>query len=398
MFNLLNECSDFELLKANLSMEQLCSIETILNDCGECPEPGANEAFYNLVVDWFTGNIDAEKLIEGILSVDNSNDSILDMFESVEIKNNSRLSDEDADFCMRQQALYEKVHAHYTEMYTRLRALQQFDAEFYEAVSEDNVYPSGSNNKIYRNEFFTIGEEDFKELIINVHNIFIKQINCFFRDKYKITVEDKSAITYLGVKKPKKPELPDGYFRATAEVKAAYKTKLEEHKAAYKQYVANITSIKLHYDCVVDDIFLLLGAFTFEEQAEKEIKDSVFNAIKRSYEIRSRKIAFNILPSNKNYNEYEVSLDRDNYKSLLRALTYFDSAKRHVEIYNGWVDKFIASKKKENDGIYETHSTDGSKVISFRYYKNGKFEVEFTNHKTALEFANEFLGHREGAA
>jgi len=393
MLNLLNECGDFELLKANLSTEQLCFIEEILNNFGECPEPDACESIYSLVMDWFIGNIDAEKLIEGILRVDNTNVSLLDKFELVKIQNNSRLSDEDADFCMKQQALYEKVHAHYLEMYVRLQALQQFDEGFYESVSVDNAYYSGRyKHKIYEKEFFKFDEDDFLKLIIKVHDIFVKQINRYFRDKYRISIEDKSAETYLGIKKPKEPEPHYRYSRMTEEEKLAFKAKMQEYHADYKQYVENITGSKLHYDCVVDDIFMLLGAFTFAEQAEKEIKDGAFNTAKRSYEVRSRKIAFGILSSYKSYDTYEVSLNSEDYRSLLRALSYFDSDKEHIKIYDNWTNRFVDYKKSERDGIYDTHSANGTKVTNFKFYKNGKFEVEFINHRTALEFAREFLG------
>lgn len=401
MLNLLNDCCDFELLKANLSTEQLCSIEEILNNCGDSTSAETDEGLYGLVMDWFIGNIEAEKLIEGVLSIDNFNDSILDMFESVEIKNNSRLSDEDAEFCMKQQALYEKVKAHYAEMHSRLQALNQFDGGFYKDVSDDNAYHSGSYEyKIYEKEFFKFGEDDFLKLIIMVHNIFLKQINRYFRDKYRITIEDKEAVIYLGLKKPKEPEPPYHFYKATEEEKAAYKAKKQSYELEYKQYVQNITSATLHYDCVVDDIFMLLGAFTFAEQAEQEIKDGAFNAGRRSVEVRSRKIVFDILSSYKCriMDRYEISLDGQDYKSLLRALSYFDSDKRNVAIYDSWLGKFVNYKKYESDGIYGTHSANGSKVINFKYYKNGKFEVEFVNHKTALEFAHEFLGYKEEAA
>ena len=87
---------------------------------------------------------------------------------------------------------------------------------------------------------------------------------------------------FLGLKKPKAPELPYRYFTCSEEEKTAYRAKAESYQKACEQYVENATDPNLHYDCIVDDIFLLLGAFTFEEQVEKEIKNNVLSVMTKS--------------------------------------------------------------------------------------------------------------------
>lgn len=53
---------------------------------------------------------------------------------------------------------------------------------------------------------------------------------------------------------------------------------------------------------------------------------------------------------------------------------------------DGWYCSFIYYNKKEIDGIYGLHSAYGNKVESFKFYKNGKWEVKFISEEEAQKF------------
>ena len=74
----------------------------------------------------------------------------------------------------------------------------------------------------------------------------------------------------------------------------------------------------------------------------------------------------------------------------MRALSFFDSDEKAKKIYGGWLSEFIFYYKKEKDGVYGLHSAYGKKVQSFKFYKNGKWEINFISQEDAEKFFNEY--------
>lgn len=290
-------------------------------------------------------------------------------------------------------------------MYEKIQEIKQLDINFYKSVSADNEDGLRGSDKKYHKEFIKFDDADFIKLMLEVHTIFIKHINRYFREKYRVTIEDKSPDTYLALNEPQKPNRYC-YSRDIESWKEEFNAENDKYLEKLNQYNECIINSTLNFDCIVDDIFITLDGFTFEERVEKEIKEDVQLAVTRygngepKYLLKSKKISFDILRSHKCriFQRYEVSLDDEKYRALLRALTFFDSDKNNISIYNGWSHKFISYSKTENDGIYDTHYAGDNKVMNFKFYKNGKFEVEFKNYNTAVEFAREFLGYKEEQA
>lgn len=74
----------------------------------------------------------------------------------------------------------------------------------------------------------------------------------------------------------------------------------------------------------------------------------------------------------------------------MRALSFFDSDEKEKKIYGGWLSEFVFYYKKEKDGVYGLHSAYGKKVQSFKFYKNGKWEINFISQEDAEKFFNEY--------
>lgn len=333
-------------------------------------------------------------------------DGLLEKFDEIEIKNDTRLVETDRLYCEREHNLYIKVLYHFRSMYEELRAIQQKENVFYESVSVENGYNSyGQKYPTYRHRFVEINKEEFKKIIEHAHNKFIGQINSYFRNKYEVTIEEKKYDSYTHFEKPQDPSDRGfwSYNKLSDEETERLRQEQENYKKSYDLYLDDIISTELHYNSVVDDIFLSLGGFSFDEKVEKEIKDDAINAVTNSgrktlnYSLKNSKISFDLLHSHKCsiMGRYEVSLDGAGYKAVLRALTYFDSDRTNTSIYINWCNKFVNYKKYEEDGIYDTHETNTTKVTHFKYYKNGKFEVTFDTHSSALQFSREYLGYND---
>lgn len=160
---------------------------------------------------------------------------------------------------------------------------------------------------------------------------------------------------------------------------------------------------KLDYHVVIDDIFLYLDGFDFKEKLHQEIKQEVEKAMKnRNYKITNAKISFTGLTfAGQDYKKrYEILLGLEQYKSVLRVLTYYDSEQQEKNIYPDWEKRFFTNNSlytSEKTGIFDEHEVGGSKVTKFKYFKNGRWDVTFKNSTYAREFATEYLQDRKAA-
>ena len=95
------------------------------------------------------------------------------------------------------------------------------------------------------------------------------------------------------------------------------------------------------------------------KKVEQEIKtDAKAGVTYAKYKLQSKKLSIQNLLCSKTdlWGEYEICLDSEKYKALLRALTFFDSSKEQVSIYDGWLERFVSfsySGKKEKEGIFD---------------------------------------------
>ena len=323
--------------------------------------------------------------------------TILEKFETVEITNESRITDEELEFCKAQQTLYAKVLAQHCYAFDVLQQLENDCEVFIQSVADDNEYRSnGYSYHHYSCEYKETNKEDFaKKQIGGIHERFISIIIDFFKDKYSVSIAKPEYETLLGIKKPDKPEHSYfGYRNMSDEDKEKYIAQERAYEQAKDAYLNSIINAELDYNAMLDHIFLQLGGSTFAERADQEIKKASRNATSGRWskpEIKNKRIAMDILNPIKGWrNEYEVELDGKDYRAVLRALTYFNSEKCQSEIYPGW-HHFMGFKKYESDGIFDSHQVGSTKVLSFKYYKNGKFEVTFDSHTTARQFASEYL-------
>ena len=328
--------------------------------------------------------------------------SILEKFESVEIENASRISDEELAFCTEQQTLYEKTLDHYRIVSAALENLQNGGTQFMQSVEDVNCYVSnGYTYNHYSNyEIDYDKKECAKKKFGSIHENFISLIIIFFNDKYGTALEAPSHEVFLGIKEPKFESTFDGFRGMNEEEKAERRAQNLAYQIAYdealEEYLYYLMQVNLDYNAILDHIFVSLDGNTFAERAEQEIKNdsreaSTYGSGKLKYEIKNKKISLDILHPNNNYgDEYKVELRGKGYMAVLRALSYYDSLKRVIDTYPSW-KRFICYSMRESEGIFNTHEVGGNKVLTFRFYKNGKFDIGFDSHLSAKRFAKEYL-------
>jgi len=327
--------------------------------------------------------------------------TILEKFEAVEITNVSRISEEELDYCTKQQALYLQVLEHYRSIFTVLEKLKTDDEEFLKSVANTNDYYSHEIAYHYYDGYgIDANKEDFaKKQVGRIHERFISTIIDYFNKRYGTSIERPSYKKLFEIEEPEFKSEFRGFNGMSGEEKEKYlkqsRIRQRAHEQAVDEYLYYITYADLDYNAILDHIFINLNGSTFIERAEEEIRGNSRGASNRGgkpcYEVKNKKVSINILCPRKGWrDEYEIALDSSGYKAILRALTYFDSGKKITDIYVRWT-QFIAYSKSESDGIFDTHDAGNSKVLTFRYYKNGKFEVGFDSRLSAKQFAKVYL-------
>jgi len=328
--------------------------------------------------------------------------TLLRKFDAVEITNDNRITDEELLFCRAQQTLYAKVLAQHCYAFDVLQQLNNECAAFIRSVADDNEFETNDySHSRYSCEYAEISKEDFiKNRIVVTHERFISVIMGYFTERYNISMNEPEYETLLGLKEPAKPEYAFRVYRdASDEERAAYEEQERGYREAMDDYRNSLINSELDYNAMLDHIFIELGGSTFVERADQEIKEGSRKAVswrRGKPEIKNKRVVLGILYPKKNWNgEYVVDLSDEHYRAVLRALAYFDSMKQAKEIYPGW-QEYVAYGKREYEGIFESHEVHGTKVLAFKYYKNGKFEITFDSHAHARQFTEDYLSSEGG--
>lgn len=325
---------------------------------------------------------------------------ILEKFQKVQIKNENRLSLEDQEFCLLQQKLYDETRTHYFATFDDMEKLSWKENSFWASL---NQMKERADKDVYCHRFINLNLNTRKEIMFAVHQHFVKRIISYFNQKYELHIEEPSWKKYVHIKEPQEPPFPDNYFRLSPEERASYEEIYNVYKEQRLAYDQRLIHLRLFFEEILDDVFAYLNGFTFYEKVELEIKAaSQLHLSFMHYTVQGNRLAVYGLTASclDSYNEYSISLSGEIYLAVLRALTFYDSQKEKLQIYNGWNSKFTtlhSLRKKEKEGIYAEHDACGNKVLKFKFYKNGRWDVVFDTRAHALEFARDYLSHRKAA-
>lgn len=323
--------------------------------------------------------------------------SILSKFESVEIKNDTRIAVDDLAFCKSNQRLYLKVLENYKNIYNDLlKVFQKENSQFEEIEPENTFVKNGYSYKKYDYHFVSVNKENFTEAISEVHRIFITTIVNYFIEKYGVKLDTKSVDEMLGIEKPKQDDGGYwGYRNCSDEEIKKIKERNREYEKSLEKYRDKVIAAKIDFNTIIDDIFIQLDGYSFADKVKKEIIDACKSACFSQYrksnyaELKKNKIAIKIgfySHFDSIWKEYEAETDNADFKAIMRALSFFDSGENNTSIYDSWYCSFIYYNKREKDGIYGLHSAYGNKVESLKFYKNGKWEVKFISEEEAQKF------------
>lgn len=322
---------------------------------------------------------------------------LLNKFATVKIEADRRISDEDKAFCQRQQEAFDKSGVSLQKLADLMATVvAEQKTIFAEEEEEIGGYLASRNNT-------TCNVEGVYEVMKSRNETLINNIVYYFAGKYKVDLDGHVIQEHLIPAKPKEPDFV-GYYRHTAgEELEEYKAKMKVHKEEKDAWELSLRNLPLRYEQIVDEIFVQLGGFSFEERAMNEFLQRTWKACHYTYSSSYRNIKegderFEIknailrLPDGvrcSHWSEYTPTMD---FMTLLDALAWYQCGRMNEG--GLWFPDFRSEYSGPKENIVYTRNM--SKVESIKCFKNGRVDIKFRSTAYAQEFAESCLRKRIG--
>ena len=294
--------------------------------------------------------------------------NILDKFAVVEIKVDARISEQDKQFCERQQAAYTAALCGFQELtFFWEDMLSAQKALLGEPDSPPRTYnqylvPDGDDGP-------KITIQRLRVQIDTLHRRFIQQLADYFQSAYNIEIEEKKIISEFLLTPPPKSE-----------------------KQALKEYLLWASSVQLHYEDIVVHILSCFDGRTLSEQSLQELCRRCNEAVwcnythKAKFECKYAIISFlNSFCSFRNDKEYWTFTN--SMKAILPCAAHFETG-----VLNEYPAFFPSPPF---DGTYGCNQLDFpgcEKLVQLRLFKNGRVDIRFSSEDYADQFINAYLG------
>lgn len=291
---------------------------------------------------------------------------ILAKFEAVEVDADMRISDTDKVFCEAHQQAYEaalscfhELEYIWNDMYSRQKELLSTVERRY------TTYLSSEGD-------LNISTDNILDHIKALHRKFLGNILNYFNNTYHITIDRLAADEHLFPCKP-----PD----------RSYDKDLQE------KYEDEILNLVLHYEDIVNFIFMQMDGRKFEEQAFHELREKCSTAAwiedrqKARFEIKKYILyfvygcSFSTLYSS---SPWELL---DSTKEILRGIAHFET--EDFTAYPYGFDCLLGYNRCTTD-LFEF--TTGKKVRQLKMFKNGRVDIKFANEQYVRQFCDKYLG------
>ena len=230
---------------------------------------------------------------------------------------------------------------------------------------------------------------------------FISAVVNYFSRKYSVELDEHEIEKHLIPTGPKEPNLPWGGYRSMSEDEiASYRQELDAYKVEKDKFEQSLRTLPLRYEQVVDEIFVQLGGFSFQERAmneflrlcwdtshhrnwrsdqyeeEFEIKNDVLRLTGSWVYCDENKWMSNPVP------EYKPS---QSLTTILDALVHYEVGK-----FKGgaqWFPELFKYDTKEN----QFEIAYMSKIKNIKLFKNGRVDIKFRSAAFVQEFVEQYL-------
>lgn len=294
--------------------------------------------------------------------------NLVEKIKQVEIKVDTRISEDDRDFCERQQRAYDAARETLKEMafiWTDSIARQKAIFEDKYGESDRYAYYLGNGKKL---DAFC-----FRDELECLHRQFINKITSYYANTYSVELSAEKIIEQLlPVQKDEEP-------RKKMNAAEVY------HKA--------MCELALQYTDVLDRIIIQLDGRSFQEKAFLELRgrcrDAVWNGCKPEPQYVQQKDTIHFYGYFCSCDTYwtpprwEIS---GSAKNVLRGVIHFET-RSYTVLPAGLSDFF--SYRDVRQACTDFHGY--SKLRQIRLFKNGRMDIRFASSELAEQFIDIYL-------
>lgn len=315
--------------------------------------------------------------------------SLMEKFSAVEIKADNRISEDDKAFCLRQQAAFDKSGPALQKIADMMTAANEEQSSILDA-NEDYL------SRYLVGDGFRCEAGYVLDAMKGRNRTFISAVVNYFSRKYNVELDEREIEERLIPTGPKEPNLPWGGYRNMSEDEiASYREELDTYKVEKEKFEQSLRVLPLRYERVVDEIFVQLGGFSFQEKAMNEFLSRTWNCCHSTYrdnaeefEIKNDTLKLTGYwcrckdDSWRSHDEWEST---DSLKTLLNALAWYECGR--MDEGNLWFPELFRYDTERN--FFETSNME--KVKSVKLFKNGRVDIKFRSVAYVQEFVETCL-------
>lgn len=315
--------------------------------------------------------------------------SLMEKFSAVEIKADNRISEDDKAFCLRQQAAFDKSGPALQKIADMMTAANEEQSSILDA-NEDYL------SRYLVGDGFRCEASYVLDAMKGRNRTFISAIVNYFSRKYNVELDEREIEGHLIPTGPKEPNLPWGGYRNMSEDEiASYRKELDAYKVEKEKFEQSLRALPLRYERVVDEIFVQLGGFSFQEKAMNEFLSRTWNCCHSTY--RDNAEEFEIKNDTLKLTGYWCRCKDDSWRShdewestgrlktLLNALAWYECGR--MDEGNMWFPELFRYDTERN--FFETFNME--KVKSVKLFKNGRVDIKFRSVAYVQEFVEACL-------
>lgn len=321
--------------------------------------------------------------------------NIMDKFASVEIKVDNRISEEDKAFCTLHQEAFDKAGP----------ALQRIAEAMTAAKAEQQAILGGDNDrhshlstwgKYISSEGFHCDECSVYEMMEKRNKRFIKAIVDYFSSKYTVELDASEIMEHLIPAGPQEPKLPlwGGYSRMSDKEIKDFKEQMKVYTQEEKRHNVALQTLPLRYEQIVDEIFVQLGGFSFQERAMVEFLGKCWDAShnyrgdKENFEIKNDTLILTgywCRCNNENWRQCATWESTEDLKVILDAIVHYNIGQ--LNRGSDWFPELFRFYTEKN--IFCINTLE--KVRKIKLFKNRRVDIKFDSSVSVQEFVETYL-------
>ncbi|MCD7964322.1 MAG: hypothetical protein LUG90_00895 [Clostridiaceae bacterium] len=296
---------------------------------------------------------------------------LLAKFDTVEVQADRRITEADREYCTAHQKAYDAARACFQELVYIWEDLETQQSALLTGIEQESY---GLDTYLPSYDDLTISASKINSHIMSLHSRLINRLVQHFNRKYHVSADVSEIETHL------LPEKNSEEWRYSKEKEQEYETRM--------------LSLSLHYQDILNEIFVQLDGRDFQEQALFELKEKCHDAAWSSYD-KSPK--YEVKKDVLRFSGYACSYDsgycyerwdlRENLQQIIRGIAHYETGSFSV------MPSDFTSLLNYNHSNTDLVPFPGcAKVRQLKMFKNGRVDIKFASEEFLRTFVSEYLG------